>query len=209
MDSQQFFFKVFWNKIGMFVLQSLNFPYTNNAFSVTQKQGIIVCIPKENKPRHFLRNWRPITLLNTVYKIASGSIANRLKPCLQTLISKDQTGFVSGRYIGENTRLLYDIMNYTENNKIPGLIMMIDFEKAFDSLSFDCIEQTLNLFNFGQSFKRLISIFLKITQSSVQLNGFLSESFSIAAVDRETLFRHISLYYAQNSSQLRSNIVKI
>ena len=65
-----------------------------------------------------------------MYKIASGSIANRVKKVMNKLISTDQTGFMEGRYIGENTRLLYDIMQYTEGQHIPGLLLLIDFEKA-------------------------------------------------------------------------------
>ena len=80
-------------------------------------------------------------------------MTNRLKTVLDTLISEDQTGFIKGRYIGENTRLLYDIMKYTEDNNIPVLLMTIDFEKAFDTLEFDCIEKTLDYFNFGVTFK--------------------------------------------------------
>ena len=57
------------------------------------------------KPKQFLKNWRPLTLLDTIYKIASGAIANRIKWVLDKLINKDQTGFIKGRYIGENTRL--------------------------------------------------------------------------------------------------------
>ena len=70
-----------------------------------------------------------------IYKIASGVIAHRIKGTLQKLIHADQTGFIAGRYIGENTRLVYDIMHYTEENKIPGLLLLVDFEKAFDSIS--------------------------------------------------------------------------
>ena len=44
-------------------------------------------------------------------------------------------GIMSGRYMGENTRIIYDLMYYTEENDIPGLILLIDFEKAFDSIS--------------------------------------------------------------------------
>ena len=62
-------------------------------------------------------------------------MANRLKTVLHYLISESQCGFMQGRYIGEVTRLIYDIMNYTEKNKIDGLLMLIDFEKAFDSIS--------------------------------------------------------------------------
>jgi len=68
-------------------------------------------------------------LLNTVYKIGSGSIANRLKTHINKLINNDQTGFIKGRFIGENTRLIYDILKYTEENNIPGLFLLIDFER--------------------------------------------------------------------------------
>ena len=112
--------------------------------SISQKQGVKNCIPKENKPKLYLKNWQPITLLDTVYKIASGSIANRIKPNLDSLIDKDQTGFIQGRYMGEKTRLLYDLINHTEQKEIPGLLLLIDFEKAFDSLSWSFIRKALN-----------------------------------------------------------------
>ncbi len=70
-----------------------------------------------------------------MYKIASGAIANKIKTVLNILIHRDQTGFVAGRYMGENTRLIYDIMQYTEDKDIPGLLLLIDYEKAFDSVS--------------------------------------------------------------------------
>ena len=65
--------------------------------SVTQKERIITCIPKDNKPRQFITNYRPISLFNCVYKIGSGAIANRIKSTQNKLIHKDQTGFISGR----------------------------------------------------------------------------------------------------------------
>ena len=91
------------------------------------------------------------SLLNVVYKIASGCIAERLKTKLNKLINRDQTGFIKGRFIGENIRLIYDLMHYTEYNQIPGLLMLIDFEKAFDSIAWKFIYQTLDFFNFGPS----------------------------------------------------------
>lgn len=56
--------------------------------------------------------------------------------------------------LGENTRLVYDLMQYTENNDIPGLLSMIDFEKAFDSVSWKFIDKTLQFFNFGPSLRK-------------------------------------------------------
>ena len=76
-----------------------------------------------------------------MYKIASASIANRLKTVLDKLISNGQSGFISGRYIGENTRLVYDLMQLVDKNNIPGLLLLIDFEKAFDSLSWSFMQK--------------------------------------------------------------------
>lgn len=73
------FFKFFWRQLGTFIIRSLNEGFTKGEMSVTQKEGIIICLPKENKPREYLKNWRPITLLNVVYKIGSSCIANRIK----------------------------------------------------------------------------------------------------------------------------------
>ena len=74
-------------------------------------------------------------MLSVLYKLASAAIANRLKPYLDNLINKTRNGFVPGRYIAECTRLVFDIMNYTEKLNLPGMLDFIDFEKAFDSVS--------------------------------------------------------------------------
>lgn len=145
--------------------------------SDSQRTGIITCLPKGDKPRQFLKNWRPITLLNTVYKIAAGSIASRLKSVLNKLINNDQTGFIPGRYIGENTRLIYDILQYTEDNNIPGLLLLIDFEKAFDSIAWKFIQETLSFFNFGNSFRKWVEIFQRNIKSAINQGGNISEFF--------------------------------
>lgn len=82
-------------------------------------------------------------MLNTVYKIASGCIDARLKKYLYKLINPDQTRFMSNRYIGKHTSFFYDIMQYTEDEEIPGLLLLIDFEKAFDTISWNFMLQTL------------------------------------------------------------------
>ena len=147
------FFKFFWPDLGHFILRSLNFAYRNDCLSVTQKQGIITCIPKPNKSRNFLKkNWRPISLLNVIYGLASSVIANRLKTVLNRIIYEDQKGFISGRFIGENMRLIYDIIFETKEQNIPGLLLSIDFQQAFDSVSWKFISKTLDYFNFGPSF---------------------------------------------------------
>ena len=80
-----------------------------------------------------IKNWRPITLLNCDYKIATKAIASRIKTRLPNLISDNQTGFVKGRFIGENIRLIDSVMKFTASRNIPGILLFLDFEKAFDT----------------------------------------------------------------------------
>ena len=140
---------------------------------------LISCIPKGNIPRIFLKNWRPISLLSCDYKILSSAIANILKGVLDKLISRKQTGFISGRYIGENIRLIYDLLHYTEKDNIPGLIMLLGFEKALDSVSWTFLYRVLEFLNFGTNFKQWIKLFNTNVVASVSQCGFLSNPFPI------------------------------
>ena len=173
------FFKVFWKYIGHFVVRSINYGYIKGELSITQREGIITCIPKESKDRTLLTNYRPISLLNCVYKIASGAISNRIKRTLDKLISRDQTGFISGRYLGENTRLLYDIMQHADQYDLPGLILLVDFAKAFDSLSWNFIYKVLQFFKFGDSIITWIKVLYKNAVLAVNQGGNLSSFFNI------------------------------
>ena len=169
------FFKFFWLDLGNFILRSLNFGYNYGNLSVTQKQGIITCLPKPDKNRIFLKNWRPISLLNVIYKLASSVIANRIKTQLSSLIHEDQKGFTAGRYIGENIRLIYDILFETKKQDIPGMILSVDFEKAFDTVSWKFIEKVLDYFNFGPSIISWIKLFQNGSESCIIQNGFMSD----------------------------------
>ena len=173
------FYKFFFQNIGVFLLRSINEGFTHGELSVTQKQGIITCIPKDNKDRRYLKNWRPISLLNISYKLASGVIANRLKLVLPEIINDCQKGFLKGRYIGENIRLIYDLMFYAENNNIPGLLLSIDYQKAFDSVSWKFIEKALRFFNFGNDIVRWFKTLYNNAKSSTYINGQYSPYFNI------------------------------
>jgi len=95
------------------------------------------------------------------------------------LISEEQKGLLKGRYTGENIRLLYDMLLYTNKHQVPGLLLMVDFEKAFDSVAWSCIEKSLNKFNFGRDIKRWISTFYANINSCMYVNGEYSEWFDV------------------------------
>ena len=173
------FFKFFWNQIGPFVVRSLNEAYQDGELSATQKEGLITCIPKGDKPKEYIKNWRPISLLNVVYKIGSSCIANRIKQVLPSLISEDQTGFMANRYMGDNIRLICDLISYLNMNNLPGLLLCIDFEKAFDSLSWTFMHKVLRAYGFGESLCRWITTFYTNAKSTVIVNGNTSDWISI------------------------------
>ena len=174
------FFKFFWNDLKIFLHRSYLESIQIGKLSITQRQGMISILPKGNKPREFLKNWRPISLLNITYKILSGAVAKRLKNTLNDLIHENQKGFLPGRFIGENIRILYDLMQYTDENHIPGLLTLIDFEKAFDSLSWNFIDKTLDFFNFGPNFKYYVTLFIhRETKLCVTQYGTSSDLFKI------------------------------
>ena len=114
--------------------------------------------------------WRPITLLNVDYKIASKAIAKRIEHMLPSLIHPDQTGFVKGRYIGENIRLISDIMEQTKKLNCPGILLSLDFQKAFDTLEWSCIHNVLKIYNFGDSLRNWIKVFYTDIESAILTN---------------------------------------
>lgn len=85
-------------------MKYIDFAEENGQLSAQQRQGVITLLPKGIKSKLELKNWRPITLLRTLYKIISGTIAERVKKVLPHIIGEDQKGFVDGRYMGEVTR---------------------------------------------------------------------------------------------------------
>ena len=109
----------------------MNYAYICGQLSVSQKRGIVKLIPKKDTEPYFVKKWRPMSLLNCVFKIAAKAIANRLKHVLPNLIDNDQTAFLKGRFIGGNIRLIDATINYTATKNIPGLLPFLDFEKGF------------------------------------------------------------------------------
>ena len=173
------FYKIFWNEISDIVVESFNYSYNTKNLSISQKQGIITLLPKKDKDTRFLKNWRPISLLNTDYKIMTKCIASRLKEVLPHIIHPSQTGFMKDRYIGFNIRLIIDLIEYAENENKPGLIFSIDFEKAFDSVSWDYLDKCIDYFNFGDSFKQWVKLFINDISSCILNNGWSSGFFPL------------------------------
>ena len=81
-----------------------------------------------------MKNWQPISLINVDTKIASKALAARMENVLTSIVQCNQTSYVKDRYIVESIRLITDLLAYTEENSIGGILFSADFEKAFDSI---------------------------------------------------------------------------
>ena len=141
------FYRFFWPDICHDLLASYNFASQHDMLSISQRRGIISLIPKKSKDKTILENLRPISLLNVDYKILTKVIAKRIEKVLPTLIHPDQTGYVKGRYIGENVRLIYDLIHYTDKLNQKGITIFLDFKKASDSIEWNYLLSGLHTAN--------------------------------------------------------------
>ena len=161
------------------MIASFNYAFHSGTLSISQKRGIISLIPKKDKDTSLLENLRPISLLNVDYKILTKVIAKRLEKLLPKIINPDQTGYVKGRYIGENVRLIQDIMFYTKRMNSPGIAIFLDFRKAFDSIEWEYLKAALKAFNFGPNLLNWIDVLYNEASSCVINNGHSSSFFRL------------------------------
>ena len=152
-------YRFFGNDVSKFMVESFNYAFQHGSLPFSQRQDIISLIPKENKNAGYLTNWRPVSLLNVDYKIATKTIALRLETeILPSVIHPCQSGYVKGRFIGESIRLIGDTMDFTKIKNIPGIAVFLDFEKAFGSIEWDFIQKCLESLNFGPNLRQWISV---------------------------------------------------
>lgn len=172
------FYKHFWFELSPYYKASIEHSFAMNELSEEQKRGVITLIPKKDNDRRYLKNWRPISLLNVDYKIITKAMAKRLQQVLSDIIHNDQKAYVKGRNIGDGIRTVDDIINHSSISRIKGAIISLDFQKAFDSLRWEFLNEALEMFGFGEKFRKWIGIFFKNISSTVTNNGFMSEYFS-------------------------------
>ena len=171
------FYKFFWSDISTDIIGSFKYAFKTGMLSISQRRGIISLIPKKNKDKSLLENLRPISLLNIDYKILTKSIAKRLEKVLPKIINLNQTGYIKGRFIGENVRLIQDAMFHTKKEEKPGIAIFLDFRKAFDTVEWDYLRAALQRFNFGPDILNWFDVIYNNASSCVLHNGHASDFF--------------------------------
>ena len=179
------FYQYFWLNIKVLVHESIKYAIENKQLSCEQRRGVLRLIPKKGKDLANVKNWRPISLLNTDYKILAHVLANRLQKVLPEVISKDQSGYLKGRNISTNIRSIFDIIDYVEKSNTSGLLAFLDFEKAFDKLNWTFIQKALSHFGFGLKFREYVSTLYTKIESCIINNGTTSKYFAIKSGIRQ------------------------
>ena len=103
---------------------------------------MITLIPKV-KEANTIKQYRPICLLNVDYKWITETLTNRLTPITKEIIGRNQIGFIKGRNILEGVVVLHEALHELRKSKGHGLILKIDFEKAYDRVRWDFLEEVL------------------------------------------------------------------
>ena len=179
------FYKFFWKNIKDIVFESFEYSFVTKKLSVYQRMGILNLLPKKDKDLRHLSNWRPVSLLNTDYKILTKLLAIRLQKVIPTIINSDQVGYIKDRYIGENIRILSDVLQYADLEEIEAYITQIDFEKAFDSVEWAFLFDTLKALNFGDNFISWIKTLYTDISSCAGNNGNFSKYFKLSRSIRQ------------------------
>ena len=152
------FYVKFWAVLGPDLVSILNSCLDSGSQALSQRRGIISLSFKKGD-RLDPGNWRPITLLNVDYKLASRAIAGQLLKVIHLVVAKDQRCGVPGRFIGENVALLRDVADYASSSGASVAILSRDQEKAFNRVDWSFMRSTLCTMGFGPSFISWVDLF--------------------------------------------------
>ena len=175
-------FPIYWAMVLEQIYQEID---KRGRIPTSMSESFIVLLPKPSKDPQNVANWRPISLLNSDYKILTKVWANRMNSVLQQGIGPHQTGFIPGRDIRENILLTQTIIDRMVKQNSPGGILLIDWSKAYDRISHQAIwavAEKIGMPKHGQQFLKAI---YRDPVSWILCNGFMSHVIKVASGVRQ------------------------
>ena len=171
------FFQRHWNCVGDSVKEEVRNIFLSCEMPAFLNQILIALFSKQKGPET-ISHFRPISLCNTVYKLVTKILVQRLCPHMPNLISPCQTAFVAGRHGSDNVIIAQEII-YSLNKhkgKEGFMVVKIDLEKAYDRLEWCFIRKVLTCFGFPPNTIKLIMSCISSSSTSLLFNG---EKFSL------------------------------
>jgi exonuclease III len=177
------FYKLFFYLFGTEFVWLIN--NHTGLLSDSQRIGIITLICKNSAKASDLGSWRPISLLNVDLKIISKVVLNKLKLVAQDIVGREQTCGVPKRSIFDNLHFLRNVFDYCKDRDLPCVALCFDQAKAFDSVDHSYLVHTLNKLGLGSNIIGLIKLLYNNIYSSVMVNGYCTEPFSVSRSMRQ------------------------
>ncbi|GJY71904.1 RNA-directed DNA polymerase, eukaryota, reverse transcriptase zinc-binding domain protein [Tanacetum coccineum] len=171
---KQEFFQHFRNRFDKPPDQNahIDMPFPNSLS--TDHQKTLEC---KNPDANMVKDFRPISLIGSIYKIIAKILTNRLVGVLGDIVNEVQSAFISERQILDGPFILNEIMQWCRRRKKQSLIFKVDFEKAYDSVRWDFLDDILVKFGFGIKWRGWIQNCLNSSKGSILVNGSPTEEF--------------------------------
>nr|GEZ85706.1 hypothetical protein [Tanacetum cinerariifolium] len=135
-------------------------------------------IPKVSNPL-FIKDYRPISLIGVHYKIIAKIVANRLSKVIDSIISHEQSAFISDRQILDGPLILSEVIDWYKKRKKKMMLFKVNFEKAFDSVSWRFLDYIMEKLGFSSQRCRWIKAGLSSSRASILVNGSPTSEFSL------------------------------
>lgn len=173
------FYKTFANILAPILLKVYTWLEEKKEVPESIVTGIITVLYKNKGSQLKLENFRPLTLLNTDYKILTIFFSNRIKTVLGTIISPTQAYSVPGREITDTICTIRDVVDRMKDIDEGGILLNIDLNKAFDRVEHSFLYKTMERFGFGHRVISWIKLLYSNAKSRVKVNGVLTDSFPL------------------------------
>ena len=138
----------------------------------------------------------PISLVGSMYKILAKILANRLKRVMNSVIGEAQMAFVQGRQITDSLVIAEEIINKWKWEKTGGLVIKIDFEKAYNSVDHGFLDSMMGEMGFGAKWRRWIYDCISTPMLSILVNGCPTDQFGVGRGFSHLVFKCLSHFGA-------------
>ncbi|GJW76620.1 RNA-directed DNA polymerase, eukaryota [Tanacetum coccineum] len=170
------FYRHFWSIIDKEVFEAVKYFFIHSEIPKGCNSVFIALIPKI-ADANMVKDFRPISLIGSIYKIVTKILANRIVGVLGVLVDEVQSAFIAERQILDGPFILNEVMQWCKTKRKQAFFFKVDFEKAYDSVRWDFLDDILNKFGFGHKWRGWIRSCLYSSRGSIVVNGSPTEEF--------------------------------